>query len=582
MAYAQLKTDIAAVIRNNGNQEITGNVLQGALLEMINALGANYQYAGVADTSTTITTTEANVFYLLTAAGTYSNMSSSIVHASGIGIALWNGTAWSYQNVPSSAIADFEQLNNTQYLTDATIVVKQGYISGANGSAYVINQSTSRHYCILPANIGATPRTENCTPYNRININESGNVISTQTYTTEIPSSTTFVAFNFEDSANTYENAKILQSLSLAEQNRFDSQDYNCFVRYSTYKDVEYYTSNSKPYAQFFRSIISIKLNGFNKENPHHLYNLTRNYGSTHKYGIIIREYANGSWTIVFNSSKTNVETNGVANGVNVVTWTSGTKSVTATIDYSLITENLDVNLAVPTYIFKAQCFEDISSLETQIGTINSTALFKSMLSYSIVSDNIANPANIVDGKFISSAGSVATDANWSLIKIPVSAGQEITFGGFYLGRGGYYRFEDANGDKVSNGSYSDPNGRQTPVTVTVPTNAVLLYFDIKTGSSPSTPYAELMVNIGSTLLPYDQYATAISGIDGENIVGGASKDLENRVEDLEGEVSTIQDEIGEGIGMIIADLPVSDGTGISVGYAYIDSSTGVVKVKMS
>lgn len=104
MAYAQLKTDIAAVIRNNGNQEITGNVLQGALLEMINALGANYQYAGVADTSTTITTTEANVFYLLTEAGTYSNMSSSIVHASGIGIALWNGSAWSYQNVPSSAV----------------------------------------------------------------------------------------------------------------------------------------------------------------------------------------------------------------------------------------------------------------------------------------------------------------------------------------------------------------------------------------------------------------------------------------------------------------------------------------------
>lgn len=106
MAYAQLKTDIAAVIRNNGNQEITGNVLQGALLEMINALGANYQYAGVADTSTTITTTEANVFYLLTEAGTYANMSSSIVHQSGIGIALWNGTAWSYQSVQDPAIAN--------------------------------------------------------------------------------------------------------------------------------------------------------------------------------------------------------------------------------------------------------------------------------------------------------------------------------------------------------------------------------------------------------------------------------------------------------------------------------------------
>lgn len=167
MAYAQLKTDIAAVIRNNGNQEITGNVLQGALLEMINALGANYQYAGVADTSTTITTTEANVFYLLTEAGTYANMSSSIVHTSGIGIALWNGSAWSYQNVPSSAVVatdatptenstnpvqsggvydaikthivkgtdtDFLQLDENYNLIDLDECVANKYIKGTDGT----------------------------------------------------------------------------------------------------------------------------------------------------------------------------------------------------------------------------------------------------------------------------------------------------------------------------------------------------------------------------------------------------------------------------------------------------------------
>ena len=128
MAYTNLINDIKAVIKNNGNQEITGNVLQGALLEMINALGANYQYAGVADTSTTITTTEANVFYLLTEAGTYSNMSSSIVHTSGIGIALWNGTAWSYQNVP--------------YITDATPT--EGSTNPVqSGGVYPLSQSVN-------------------------------------------------------------------------------------------------------------------------------------------------------------------------------------------------------------------------------------------------------------------------------------------------------------------------------------------------------------------------------------------------------------------------------------------------------
>jgi rubredoxin len=38
MAYTRLKNDIAAVIKNNGNQDITGNVLQGTLIGMIDGL----------------------------------------------------------------------------------------------------------------------------------------------------------------------------------------------------------------------------------------------------------------------------------------------------------------------------------------------------------------------------------------------------------------------------------------------------------------------------------------------------------------------------------------------------------------
>lgn len=63
-----------------------------------------YAYGGAVNVSSPITTSDRKMFYLLTEAGTYANMSSSIVHTSGIGIALWNGSAWSYQNVPSSAV----------------------------------------------------------------------------------------------------------------------------------------------------------------------------------------------------------------------------------------------------------------------------------------------------------------------------------------------------------------------------------------------------------------------------------------------------------------------------------------------
>lgn len=72
-------------------------------------VGNGYACKGVATISTSPDTTTSNVFYILGEVGTYVNM-NSIVHASGIGIALWNGTAWSYQNVPSSAVV----------LTDAT------------------------------------------------------------------------------------------------------------------------------------------------------------------------------------------------------------------------------------------------------------------------------------------------------------------------------------------------------------------------------------------------------------------------------------------------------------------------------
>lgn len=491
-------------------------------------------------------------------------------------------TAGSSNAVSSGGVHSVTSLN--RYLQDALVLdFRPGYITGSTGNPYNIIADDTKHYCIVPANPGLSQVIlKGCTSYQRWNIDASGNVISSGQARAAVPSNAKFLIFNFEDADNTYSGVTILQNLSAVEQERFNSHDYNCFVRYSTNQDMEYTTSNGILYSQFYRSIIDIKLDGFNKDNPHHLYNLTRDYGSTHKYGIIIRELINGTWTIVFNSSKTNVETDGVQNGVNIVTWTSGTKSVTATIDYSLLTANVDVNLAVVPYVFKEECFESIDSLTTQVSTIQANALFKQMLGMSVVSNNIANPANIQDGKFISDTGSMASDSTWSLVSVPVESGKKYTFGGFYLGRSGYYRFEDTNGDKLSNGSYSDPNGTQTPCTVAAPTGAVALLFDIKTSSSPINPYANLMANEGETLLPYDEYKEAITSIDNEPVAGGVSKDIKNRVDALEDAVVQIQAEVDSGLQTLIADLPVSDGTDVSVGYAYIETGTNVVKVKMS
>lgn len=91
--YNNLKDAIKQVIKQNGNQEITGNVLQNSLLSMINSLGNGYQFMGVATPSTNPGTPDQKVFYIASEAGTYANF-GSIVLASGEIVAITYNGNW--------------------------------------------------------------------------------------------------------------------------------------------------------------------------------------------------------------------------------------------------------------------------------------------------------------------------------------------------------------------------------------------------------------------------------------------------------------------------------------------------------
>lgn len=71
--YATLKAAIADVIKTNGNNAITGAILQQSLLSMIDSLGAGYQYKGIATPTTNPGTPDQKVFYIASTPGTYSN-----------------------------------------------------------------------------------------------------------------------------------------------------------------------------------------------------------------------------------------------------------------------------------------------------------------------------------------------------------------------------------------------------------------------------------------------------------------------------------------------------------------------------
>ena len=71
--WSTLKQAIANVIKANGNNEITGQILQNTLFAIVNSVGENYTFIGVADTSTEPGLPDGHVFYIATQAGIYSN-----------------------------------------------------------------------------------------------------------------------------------------------------------------------------------------------------------------------------------------------------------------------------------------------------------------------------------------------------------------------------------------------------------------------------------------------------------------------------------------------------------------------------
>lgn len=94
MAYTTLKSAIQAVIKQNGNNEITGALLQQSLLSMIDSLGAEYQFGGGAEPTDNPGTPDYKVAYIASTPGAYSNFGGKTLVNNEVGILSWNGTEW--------------------------------------------------------------------------------------------------------------------------------------------------------------------------------------------------------------------------------------------------------------------------------------------------------------------------------------------------------------------------------------------------------------------------------------------------------------------------------------------------------
>lgn len=90
--YEELKAAVASVIKTNGNQEITGQVLQNTLTTLISQIGANATFAGIATPNTSPGVPDANVFYIANIPGVYPNFNAIV--ANSVVILRNNTTGW--------------------------------------------------------------------------------------------------------------------------------------------------------------------------------------------------------------------------------------------------------------------------------------------------------------------------------------------------------------------------------------------------------------------------------------------------------------------------------------------------------
>lgn len=129
--YDELKQAIAAVIKTNGNQEITGGVMQNALLSIISTVGNYATFAGIATPETNPGTPDQNVFWLAPFEGVYVNFNGIIIGESEIAIILNRDNKWiKYDTYIYQKIGSYSQINISDTIIgkvlDYNIDIKSG------------------------------------------------------------------------------------------------------------------------------------------------------------------------------------------------------------------------------------------------------------------------------------------------------------------------------------------------------------------------------------------------------------------------------------------------------------------------
>lgn len=104
--WDSLKAAISSVIKTNGAQQITGQLLQTTLLNMITTIGEHATFAGVATPSTSPGTSDGPIFYIAAKKGTYSNFGGAVI-SDRAAVLVWDNGAWTKYDIDVPNCEDF-------------------------------------------------------------------------------------------------------------------------------------------------------------------------------------------------------------------------------------------------------------------------------------------------------------------------------------------------------------------------------------------------------------------------------------------------------------------------------------------
>jgi len=151
MAWESLKNAVLDVIKANGSNQITGPVLQETLVSIINNLGNDCSFVGVATTTTVPSNPDGKVFYLASTVGTYSNFASLTVANGEIAILTNRTGSWTKQ-VLSITLSDgfvttdklADNSVSTSKIIDGAITTNKIAINAITESKIADNQITNK------------------------------------------------------------------------------------------------------------------------------------------------------------------------------------------------------------------------------------------------------------------------------------------------------------------------------------------------------------------------------------------------------------------------------------------------------